>query len=145
MYAYPRSSAACTQSRIFAGSVPISSEGKKALGFMASIVRMKASSLSWRPTVDTGKRPAHQPGLVAWRDAVRNAEGIDPLRIIDKLDRACPVGAPHAAVDAERVDDATDVIPDIAVGEGLVRERAGAGDLDRDVLVFCQREHLRQL
>src|SRR6516165_3144194 len=36
MYAYPRSSAACAQSRIFAGSVPISSEGKKALGFMAA-------------------------------------------------------------------------------------------------------------
>jgi hypothetical protein len=32
IYAYPSSSAACAQSRIFVGSVPISSEGKKAFG-----------------------------------------------------------------------------------------------------------------
>jgi hypothetical protein len=40
-------------------------------------------------------------------------------------DRACPVGAPHATVEAERIKDADERVPNVAVREGFMRERAG--------------------
>src|SRR6185503_13921544 len=69
----------------------------------------------------------------------------DSLLVRQHADRTGPVGAPHAAVEAERVEDAGERIPDVLVREWLVRQRAGAGDLHRDVGIWRERQQLRQI
>ena len=52
---------------------------------------------------------------------------------------------PHAAVEAERVDDPEDWIPDFATGEWSARERAGPTDLHPDIVIGHESERLRRL
>jgi hypothetical protein len=66
---------------------------------------------------------------------VREAKRIDTFPIGQEGDRARPVGAPHAAVEAECIKDAGERVPNVAVGEGFMRERAGTADLYPDVAV----------
>ena len=68
-----------------------------------------------------------------------------PCLIGQQGDRPGPVGAPQAAIEAEGVEDAAQRIPDVLVGKRLVAQRAGAADLDRDVLVRRQGQQQRQL
>ena len=97
-----------------------------------------------RPVVNPRQAVAHQLGAIAVRQPVGDAERLDPLLVGQQRDRAGPVGAPHAAVEAKGVEDAAERIPDVLVWERLVRQGAGAADLDRDVGVRGQRQHLRQ-
>ena len=85
---------------------------------MASVSRLRL--LPRRPAVDARERAAHELGLVAMRDALRYAEGVDTLSVSEEFHRTRPIRAPHASVDPECVDDAADWIPDVPVGEGLV-------------------------
>src|SRR5882762_6715676 len=95
-----------------------------------------------RPLVDALERAAHERALVALRQPIGVAEGIDALLVRQESDRAGPVGAPQAAVDAEGVEDAGERVPDVLEGIGLARERAGAGDLDRDIRLTGEFEDL---
>src|SRR5439155_11032369 len=56
-----------------------------------------------------------------------------------------PVGAPHATVQPERIDDPEYRLPDIVVGKRLVRHRASAADLYPYVLVLSQGEQLGKI
>src|SRR6516165_8629117 len=55
------------------------------------------------------------------------------------------VGAPEATLRAERVDDLADVFVDVAVGVGLARIARRPRELDRDIGVFRERQHLAQI
>src|SRR5262249_60598548 len=88
---------------------------------------------------------SHQLAAVAIGQPVREPERIDPLCIGQQLDRACPVGSPHAAVETKGVEDAAERLPDVSVRELFARQRAGAADLDRDVWMRGQRHDLRQV
>ena len=89
--------------------------------------------------------PAHQRGPIAVGEPIGDAEGIDPLLVGQQCDSAGPIGAPHAAIEAEGIEDARQRIPDVLVRVRLARERAGAGDLNRDVGVLGELQHLRQV
>src|SRR5205823_11647962 len=69
----------------------------------------------------------------------------DALLIGQHADRPRPVGAPHATIQPERIDDPQYRLPDIVVGERLVRHRAGAADLHPYVLVLSQGEQLGKI
>src|SRR5215207_6087909 len=81
------------------------------------------------PLVDLSYRSSHEHRLVALGQALAIAERCHGLLIGQHADRAGPVGAPHAAIQPERIDDAQHRLPDVVVGERLVRLRAGAADL----------------
>src|ERR1044071_2996383 len=93
---------------------------------------VKTASTVALPLVDFLQPSAHQRRLVVrgqvfgvvaeWRDA--------PL-VGQHADRPGPVGAPHATIQPERIDDPQYRLPDIVVGERLVRHCAGAGDAGR--------------
>src|SRR6516162_10893843 len=55
------------------------------------------------------------------------------------------VGAPEAALRAERVMDLADVFVDVAIGVGLARIAGGPRELDRDIREFGERQHLAQI
>src|SRR5439155_7640223 len=55
------------------------------------------------------------------------------------------VGAPEAALRAERVVDLADVFVDVAIGVGLARIAWRLRQLDRDIGVFGQRQHLAKI
>ena len=65
--------------------------------------------------VDPRQRLAHERRLVTVGQAIGDAKRLDPLLIRHYLDRAGPVGAPQAAVEAERVEDAPERIPQVIV------------------------------
>src|SRR5688572_5460258 len=104
----------------------------------------RPSLLRWRPLVYFRQAAAHQLCLVTVRQTIGHAERIDGWLVVDDGLRARPVGAPHAAVEAEGVEHARQRIPDILVREWLVRQRAGARDLDADVLVRGEFQHCWQ-
>src|SRR5258708_2558560 len=66
------------------------------------------------------------------------AERRDALLIGQHADRPRPVGAPHATIQPERIDDPQYRLPDIVVWERLVRHRAGTADLHPYVLVLAR-------
>jgi len=63
--------------------------------------QVRRSSLRRRPAVNAAHGAAHQLGAVAIGQPVGNAECLDPILVGQQFDRACPVGAPHAAVEAK--------------------------------------------
>ena len=97
------------------------------------------------PLVDLLQRTTHQLRPVAVRQPIGLAERRDALLVGQHSAGSRPVRPPHAAVEAERVDDPQHRIPDVVVGERLPRQRAGAADLDPDVRVGGQRQQLRQI
>src|SRR5215467_3594312 len=97
------------------------------------------------PLVDLLQRSSHERCLIALGQAFGLAERRDALFVGQHADRAGPVGAPHAAIEPERIDDPQHRLPDIVVGERLARHRAGAADLHPDVSIARQVEQLRQL
>src|SRR5205823_12333962 len=90
---------------------------------------VRRSGLRWRPVVDAACRAAHQRGAIAVGQ-FRQAECVDPLCVGEQFDRTGPVGAPQAAVEAKGVEDAAERIPNVPIRERIVRECAGAGNLD---------------
>src|SRR5438552_16054028 len=94
------------------------------------------------PLVDFLQRSYHERCLVVLGQAFGVAERRDALPIGQHADRPRPVGAPHATIQPERIDDPHYRLPDIVVWERLVRHRAGNTDLYHYVLVLSQGEQL---
>src|SRR5262245_31234595 len=69
------------------------------------------------PLVDSLQRSSHERRLVALRQASGIAERRDALLVGQHADGPGPVGAPHAAIQPERIDDPQHRLPDIVVGE----------------------------
>src|ERR1700724_155542 len=97
------------------------------------------------PLVDFLRRSSHERCLVSFGQAFGLAERRDALLIGQHADRPRPVGAPHATIQPERVDDPQHRLPDIVVWERLVRHRAGTTDLYSYVLVLSQGEQLGKI
>src|SRR5271167_5226923 len=97
------------------------------------------------PLVDFLQRSAHQRCLVVLGQAFGVAERRHALLIGQHADRPRPVGAPHATIQPERLDDPQYGLPDIVVWERLVRHRAGTADLHPYVLVLSQGEQLGKI
>jgi hypothetical protein len=108
-------------------------------------IRQHRSRVRRRPLIDPLERAPHQRGPVAVGQAIGDAKRLDPLLIRQHLDRACPVGPPQAAVEAERVEEASQRIPDVLVGERCVRQRAGAADFHGHVGVRRQGQQRGQV
>src|SRR5437763_16370489 len=96
------------------------------------------------PLVDFLQCSTHERCLVALGQAFGVAERRDALLIGQHADRPRPVGAPHATIQSERIDDSQYRLPDIVVWERLMRHRAGTADLHPDVRVLSQGEQLRK-
>src|SRR5580693_5761512 len=97
------------------------------------------------PLVDFLQRSSHERCLVVLGQAFGVAERRDALLIGQHGDRPRPVGAPHATIQPERIDDPQYRLPDIVVWERLVRHRAGTADLHPYVLVLSQGEQLGKI
>src|SRR5256885_9042141 len=97
------------------------------------------------PLVDFLQRSSHQRCLVVLGQAFGVAERRDALLIGQHADRPRPVGAPHATIQPERIDDPQYRLPDIVVWERLVRHRAGTADLHPYVLVLSQGDQLGEI
>src|SRR6516165_4270524 len=87
------------------------------------------------PAEPIADRLSHNELLVA---------ALEPRQFLGEHRQALPigarhagdVGAPEAALGAERVKDLADVFVDVAIGVGLARVTRGAGELDRDIREF---------
>src|SRR5690349_8442747 len=97
------------------------------------------------PLVHFLHRSSHQRCLVGLGQAFGVAEWRDALLIGQHADRPRPVGAPHATIQPERIDDPQYWLPDIVVWERLVRHRAGAAYLYPYILVLNQVEQLGKI
>src|SRR5262249_26117540 len=75
------------------------------------------------PLVDFLQGSSHQRRLVVFGQAFGVAERRDALLIGQHADRPRPVGAPHATIQPERIDDPQYRLPDIVIWEWLVRHR----------------------
>src|SRR5262245_12654579 len=94
------------------------------------------------PFVDFLQRSAHERRFVARGQTLRLAERPYPLLMSQHADSPRPIGAPHATIKPERVDDFQYRVPFGVVWKRLVRHGAGATDLHPSVRVFGQREDL---
>src|SRR5256886_7196507 len=97
------------------------------------------------PLVDFLQGSSHERCLVVLGQAFGVAERRDALLIGQRADRPRPVGAPHASIQPERIDDPQYRLPDIVVWERLVRHRAGTADLHPYILVLSQGEQLGKI
>src|SRR6476646_1801712 len=97
------------------------------------------------PLVDFLQRSSHQRCLIVLGQAFGVAERHHALLVGQHADRPRPVGAPHATIQPERIDDPQYRLPDIIVWERLVRHRAGTADLHPYVLVLSQGEQLGKI
>src|SRR5579871_4294550 len=108
-----RSTSSAHLPRLFA-SVRLRVSGHSARVARAVYARQSGGSgLPWSPVVDALQRFTHQRGALAVRQAIGDAKGVHTLRVAQHADRARPVGAPHAALEAERIEDAGERIPDV--------------------------------
>src|SRR5258708_28215674 len=113
-------------------------------GSLASLWRGRIGTVAL-PLVDFLQRSSHERCLVVLGQAFGVAERRDALLIAQHADRPRPVGAPHATIQPERIDDPQHRLPDIVVWERLVRHRAGTTHLYPYVLVLSQGEQLGQI
>src|SRR6201993_4031814 len=97
------------------------------------------------PLVDFLQCSSHERCLVVLGQAFGVAERRHTLLIGQHADRPRPVGAPHATIQPERINDPQYRLPDIVVWERLVRHRAGTADLHPYVLVLSQGEQLGKI
>ena len=98
-----------------------------------------------RPAISLGAGPAHQHRPLAVAEAVGLEERLDGLLVVDDGEGAGPVGAPQAALKTPGIEHAGQRIPDVRERIRLVRQRAGAADLDHGVLALGEFQHLRQV
>src|SRR5438045_4330939 len=82
--------------------------------------RGRASTVAL-PLVDLLQRSSHERCLVVLGQAFGVAERRDALLIGQHADRPRPVGAPHATVQPERIDEPQYRLTDIVVGDRLGR------------------------
>src|SRR3954452_788556 len=98
-------------------------------GCGASACVSTSSGPGWRPFIDLLQRRTHQLGAVAAGQTVGDAKCLDALPVREQRDGAGPVGAPHAAIEAKGIEDASKRVPQVVVRESLVRQRTGTTDL----------------
>src|ERR1700722_5052408 len=106
---------------------------------------LRALPLRRRPAVRLGAGAAHEHVAVAGAQAAGLEEGRDGLLVVDDRERARPVRAPQAALQTPGIEHARERIPDVREGIWLVRQRAGAADLDHHVRPLGEVEHLREI
>jgi len=92
------------------------------------------------PVIDLLEGATHERGPLAVGQAVCDAKCLDPLLVSQHSDGSGPVGAPHTAIEAKRVEDVAERVPDVVVRERLVRECAGSADFDCDIVMGRQGE-----
>src|SRR5215469_3339520 len=78
-----------------------------------------------RPAIGLGAGTAHQQRPFTVAQALRLAEGLDSLLVVDDGERAAPVGAPQAALEPPGLEHAGKRIPDVREGIGFLGQRAG--------------------
>src|SRR5262245_45014209 len=100
-------------------------------------------TLARQPAIGLDARTAHQHRSFAVAQAVRLNEGLHRLLIVDDCERASPIRAPQAAVEAPGVEDAGERVPDVREGIRLAGQRAGAADLNYRVWAPGKVQHLR--
>ena len=98
-----------------------------------------------RPVVNLRERSAHECGTLRIRKLVGNPEGLNALLVGQQLHCPGPVGAPHASIEAERVEYLAQRLPDVRVRKRLMGQGTGPGNLDGHVVAFCQRKHVGQI
>src|SRR5262245_3223396 len=96
---------------------------------MAGAPAVRLARARGPPAVDPRERLAHQERSVALGQAIGDAKRLDAVAVGEEVDRARPVGSPEAAIEPEGVEDPPERIPDVAVRERLVGQRAGTADL----------------
>ena len=101
--------------------------------------------MRWGPVVNSLERFTHERGAVAFRQAIGDAKCAYTLVVSQHPDRSGPVGAPHAALKAERIEDASKRIPDVCVREGVVRQRARPADFTATFLWAASASNLGRL
>src|SRR5215470_3466279 len=106
------------------------------LGLMASLLSFPLEPVTDRPAHDQLEVAALQPGQLVreQRDARTPRAG-----------HARDVGAPEPARGAEGVVEAVQIVVDVAERVGLIGVAWRARRLHRDVGIFCEREHVRQI
>src|SRR6516165_5043037 len=97
---------------------------------------------AWRTTVGGA---AHQHRSLGVAEAVSLQEGLDALLVVDDRKRARPVRAPQAALEPPGVEYAGQRVPDVRERIRLLRQRAGAGDLDHRILALGEFHHFRKI
>src|ERR1700761_8550656 len=83
-----------------------------------------------RPAIGLGAGAAHQHGAFAVAQAIGLDEGLDRLLVVDDRERAGPVGAPQATLETPGIEHACQRVPDVRERIWLLRQGAGAADLD---------------
>src|SRR5215470_16520495 len=106
------------------------------LGLMAYLLSFPSEPVTDRPAHDQLEVAALQPGQLSreQRDALTPRAG-----------HARDVGAPKPARGAEGVVEAVQMVVDVAERIGLIGVARRAGRLHRDVGIFREREHVRQI
>ena len=76
---------------------------------------------------------------------VGDPEGLNTLLVAQQADRPGPVRAPQAARKAVGVEDLSQGLPNVCVGEWLVRQGARPGNLDGDIVMRGQGDDLTEI
>src|SRR5262245_16805046 len=92
-----------------------------------------------RPAIGLGAGSAHQQRPFTVAQALRLAEGLDGLLVVDDGERTGPVGAPQAALEPPGLEHAGQRVPDVREGIRFLGQRAGAADFEHRVLALRER------
>src|SRR5215471_3883742 len=106
------------------------------LGLMASLLSFPLEPVTDRLAHDQFEVAALQPGQLLREQ--RHA-------LTPRAGHARDVGAPKPARGAEGVVEAVQIVVDVAKRIGLIGVARRAGRLHRDIGIFREREHLRQI
>src|SRR6267142_6738583 len=106
------------------------------LGLMASLLSFPSQPVTDGPAHDQFEVAARQPGQL-----VREQR----YALTPRAGHARDVGAPEPARGAEGVVEPAQVVVDVAKRVRLIGVARRAGGLHRDVGVFREREHVRQI
>src|SRR5207245_5772571 len=106
------------------------------LGLMASLLSFPSQPVTDSPAHDQFEVAALQPGQLF---------GEQRYALTPRARHARDVGAPEPASGAEGVVEPAQVVVDVAKRIGLIGVARRAGRLHRDVGIFREREHVRQI
>ena len=76
---------------------------------------------------------------------VGDPERLDTLLVGQQPDRPGPVRAPQATLKTVRLKDLSQGLPDVGVGEWLVRQGARPGNLDGDIVMLGKGDDLAEI
>src|SRR5215472_16594651 len=98
-----------------------------------------------RPPIRLVAGAAHQHRSLGVAEAVSLQKGLDALLVVDDRKRARPVRAPQAALEPPAVEYAGQRVPDVRERIRVLRQRAGAGDLDHRILALSEFHNFRKI